>query len=108
MIGDNLAIFLRESAKELEQTNFGLDPKLQKEIDSHISKALSNQDDLLRKLTEEIRGLEDETDQSLSNEQVTICFKPTSSQLKKSELLNKCINVYSIIIFELISEITGK
>ena len=81
MIGDNLAIFLRESAKELEQTNFGLDPKLQKEIDSHISKALSNQDDLLRKLTEEIRGLEDETDQSLSNEQVTIGFKAILDQL---------------------------
>ena len=82
MIGDNLTTYLREFAKELEQTNFGLDPKLQKEIDSHISKALSTQDDLLRKLTEEIRGLEDETDQSLSNEQVTVIFKPTPSQRK--------------------------
>ena len=83
MIGDNLTTYLREFAKELGQTNYGLDPKLQKEIDSQISKALSNQDDLLRKLTEEIRGLEDETDQSLSNEQVTIGFKAILGKLKK-------------------------
>ena len=83
MIGDNMTTYLREFAKELEQSNFGFDPKLQKEIDSQISKALSNQDDILRKLTEEIRGLEDETDQSLSNEQVTIVFKAILGQLKK-------------------------
>ena len=70
MIADNLKALLRETANELEQINFGLDLKLQNEIDSSISKALSNQDDLLRKLTEEIRGLEDETDQALSNEEV--------------------------------------
>ena len=83
MIGDNMTTYLREFAKELEQTNFGLDPKLQKETDSLISKALSNQDDILRKLTEEIRGLEDETDQSLSNEQVTIGFKAILGKLKR-------------------------
>ena len=70
MIADNLKALLRETANELEQINFGLDLKLQNEIDSSISKVLSNQDDLLRKLTEEIRGLEDETDQALSNEEV--------------------------------------
>ena len=70
MIADNLKVVLRETANELEQINFGLDLKLQNEIDSSITKALSNQDDLLRKLTEEIRGLEDETDQALSNEEV--------------------------------------
>ena len=70
MIADNLKIVLRETANELEQISFGLDLKLQNEIDSSITKALSNQDDLLRKLTDEIRGLEDETDQALSNEEV--------------------------------------
>ena len=70
MIADNLKVVLRETSNELEQINFGLDLKLQNEIDSSITKALSNQDDLLRKLTEEIRGLEDETDQALSNEEV--------------------------------------
>ena len=70
MIADNLKVVLRETANELEHISFGLDLKLQNEIDSSITKALSNQDDLLRKLTEEIRGLEDETDQALSNEEV--------------------------------------
>ena len=70
MIADNLKVVLKETANELEQISFGLDLKLQNEIDSSITKALSNQDDLLRKLTEEIRGLEDETDQALSNEEV--------------------------------------
>ena len=104
MIGNNLTTFICEAAKELEQTNFGLDPKWQKEIDSHMSKALSNQDDLLRKLTEEIRGLEDETDQSLSNEQVIIGFKSIFSPLKYE--MN--ISTQSIIRFKFISEITGK
>ena len=70
MIAENLKVVLRETANELEQISFGLDLKLQNEIDSSITKASSNQDDLLRKLTEEIRGLEDETDQALSNEEV--------------------------------------
>ena len=104
MIGNNLTTFLCEAAKELEQTNFGLDPKLQKEIDSHMSKALSNQDDLLRKLTEEIRGLEDETDQSLSNEQVIIGFKAIYSLKIHSDEMN--IFTQSIIRFKLISEIS--
>ena len=72
MTGDNLGILIRDSIKEFEQNNFGLDPKFQKETNSLISKALSNQEDLLRKLTEEIRGLEDEADQALSKEEVRI------------------------------------
>ena len=72
MTGDNLGILIRDSIKELEQNNFGLDPKFQKETNSLISKALSNQEDLLRKLTEEIRGLEDEADQALPKEEVKI------------------------------------
>ena len=72
MTGDNLGILIRDSIKELEQNNFGLDPKFQKETNSLISKALSNQEDLLRKLTEEIRGHEDEADQALSKEEVKI------------------------------------
>ena len=72
MTGDNLGILIRDSIKELEQNNFGLDPKFQKETNSLISKALSNQEDLLRKLTEEIRGHEDEADQALSKEEVRI------------------------------------
>ena len=72
MTGDNLGILIRDSIKEFEQNNFGLDPKFQKETNSLISKALSNQEDLLRKLTEEIRGHEDEADQALSKEEVRI------------------------------------
>ena len=72
MAGDNLGFLIRDSIKEFEQNNFGLDPKFQKETNSLISKALSNQEDLLRKLTEEIRGHEDEADQALSKEEVRI------------------------------------
>ena len=61
---------INEASRQLEDTHFGFDTKRQKELDSLLSKAFTRQDDLLIKLTYEIRGLEEDTDQDLMQEQV--------------------------------------
>ena len=61
---------INEASRKMEEKDFGFSVKLQKELDSLMSKAFTQQDELLMKLTEEIRGLEDDTDQALTNEQV--------------------------------------
>ena len=63
-----------EACRQLEDTHFGFDTKRQIELDSLLSKAFTRQDDLLIKLTCEIRGLEDDTDQAMIQEQV-ICHE---------------------------------
>ena len=73
ILAEDFAI-VNEAMRQIENTSFGFDPNLQKELESMMSKAFSKQDDILRKLTEEIRGLEDETDQAMTDEQVSCEF----------------------------------
>ena len=61
---------INEASQQLEDTHFGFDTKRQKELDNLLSKALTRQDDLLKKLTYEIRGLESDTDDAMKQEQV--------------------------------------
>ena len=65
---------INEATRQLEDPHFGFDTKRQKELDGLLSKAFTRQDDLLIKLTYEIRGLEDDTDQAMMQEQVC-CHK---------------------------------
>jgi len=74
---------ITEASREMEENNFGFNIKLQKELDSLMSKAFTQQDELLMKLTEEIRGLEDDTDQALTNEQKTL--ENNLARLEKSK-----------------------
>jgi len=71
ILAEDIAL-INEASRQLEETNFGFDTKLQKELDSLMSKAYTRQDDLLRTLTEEIRGLEDDTDQAMMEEQKSL------------------------------------
>ena len=61
---------INEATRQLEDTHFGFDTKRQKELDNLVSKAFTQQDDLLKKLTYEIRGLESDTDDAMKQEQV--------------------------------------
>lgn len=74
---------INEASRKMEEKDFGFSVKLQKELDSLMSKAFTQQDELLMKLTEEIRGLEDDTDQALTNEQKTL--ENNLARLEKSK-----------------------
>ena len=62
----------KEACRELEKENFGFDSRLKKDLDALLSKAYEKQDDLLRKSTEEIRGIENDWEEALIHEQVSI------------------------------------
>ena len=62
----------KEACRELEKENFSLDSRLKKDLDALLSKAYEKQDELLRKSTEEIRGIENDWEEALIHEQVNI------------------------------------
>ena len=62
----------KEACRELEKENFGFDSRLKKDLDALLSKAYEKQDELLRKSTEEIRGIENDWEEALIHEQVNI------------------------------------
>lgn len=62
----------KEACRELEKENFGFDSRLKKDLDALLSKAYEKQDELLRKSTEEIRGIENDWEEALIHEQVSI------------------------------------
>ena len=63
---------ITDAIRQMDENNFGFELKLQKSLDSSMSKAYAKQDELLMNLTQKIRGLEDEADQALTNEQVNM------------------------------------
>lgn len=62
----------KEACRELEKENFSFDSRLKKDLDALLSKAYEKQDELLRKSTEEIRGIENDWEEALIHEQVNI------------------------------------
>ena len=74
---------IMEAIRLMNENNFGFDAKLQNSLDGLITKALAQQDELLKEQTLYIRGLEDEADQALADKQK--CLEYSLARLERTK-----------------------